>query len=230
MPTIVATATGKNTISAQMTTLPASPGPNHRAISGARARIGVACAATRYGRQEPLDERAARQRVADDERRARHRPRSRARPRRASSPGAAGSSRPTTPTNQRATTVPGGGRMNGGKPLTITTSCQTSEEDDERRRERIATATRLTRPTSSPRWRRISRAVARDDGGVEVGDRPRPWQLHGEIGDDAPGPRRQDDDPVGDEDRLGDAVGDQHDRRARRAPRVAAARGRSVRG
>ena len=47
MPTIVATATGKNTISAQMTTLPSSPGPNHRAMSGARARIGVAWAATR---------------------------------------------------------------------------------------------------------------------------------------------------------------------------------------
>ena len=49
IPTIVAIATGKNTISAQMTTLPSSPGPNHRAMSGARARIGVACAATRYG-------------------------------------------------------------------------------------------------------------------------------------------------------------------------------------
>jgi hypothetical protein len=47
MPTIVATATGKKTISAQMTTLPGSPGPNHSAMSGARARIGVACAATR---------------------------------------------------------------------------------------------------------------------------------------------------------------------------------------
>ncbi len=49
IPTIVAIATGKKTISAQMTTLPRSPGPNHRAMSGARARIGVACAATRYG-------------------------------------------------------------------------------------------------------------------------------------------------------------------------------------
>ncbi len=36
-------------MSEQMTTFPGSPGPNHRAISGARARIGVAWAATRYG-------------------------------------------------------------------------------------------------------------------------------------------------------------------------------------
>ena len=49
MPTIVATATGKNTISVVMTSFDASPVPNHRAISGARARIGVAWAATRYG-------------------------------------------------------------------------------------------------------------------------------------------------------------------------------------
>ena len=49
MPTIVATATGKNTMSAQMRTLPSSPGPNHNAMSGARARMGVAWAATRYG-------------------------------------------------------------------------------------------------------------------------------------------------------------------------------------
>jgi hypothetical protein len=49
IPTIVATATGKNTMSAQMTILPVRPSGNHRAISGARARIGVAWAATRYG-------------------------------------------------------------------------------------------------------------------------------------------------------------------------------------
>ena len=47
MPTIVAIATGKKTISAQMTTLAVRPGPNHSASSGARARIGVAWAATR---------------------------------------------------------------------------------------------------------------------------------------------------------------------------------------
>ena len=47
MPTIVAMATGKKTMSAQMTTLLSSPGPNHRASSGARARIGIAWAATR---------------------------------------------------------------------------------------------------------------------------------------------------------------------------------------
>ena len=47
MPTIVAMATGKNTISEQMTTLLSSPVPNHKTSSGARARIGIAWAATR---------------------------------------------------------------------------------------------------------------------------------------------------------------------------------------
>ena len=49
MPTIVETATGKKTISAQIATFDSRPVPNHSASSGARARIGVACAATRYG-------------------------------------------------------------------------------------------------------------------------------------------------------------------------------------
>jgi hypothetical protein len=49
MPTIVAIATGKNTIRAQITTLLASPLPNHSTSSGARTRIGIAWAATRYG-------------------------------------------------------------------------------------------------------------------------------------------------------------------------------------
>ena len=52
-----------------MTTLPARPGPNHSASSGARARIGVAWAATRYGESEALGERRAGEAVADDERR-----------------------------------------------------------------------------------------------------------------------------------------------------------------
>ena len=47
MPTMVATATGKNTIRVVITSLLASPVPNHSAISGASARIGVAWAATR---------------------------------------------------------------------------------------------------------------------------------------------------------------------------------------
>ena len=49
MPTIVATATGKNTMRPQITTLLTRPGPNHNASNGASARIGVAWAATRYG-------------------------------------------------------------------------------------------------------------------------------------------------------------------------------------
>ena len=56
MPTIVATATGKNTISVQITSLDGSPLPNHRTMSGASARTGVAWAATRYG----LSSRSAR--------------------------------------------------------------------------------------------------------------------------------------------------------------------------
>ena len=46
-PTMVATAIGKKTMSAQMMTLDRSPVPNQSAIKGASARIGVACAATR---------------------------------------------------------------------------------------------------------------------------------------------------------------------------------------
>ena len=48
-PTAVETATGKNTMSEQITILLSNPGPNHRMSSGARARIGVDWAATRYG-------------------------------------------------------------------------------------------------------------------------------------------------------------------------------------
>ena len=47
MPTIVATATGKNTISVQITSFDGSPVPNHSAMSGASASTGVAWAATR---------------------------------------------------------------------------------------------------------------------------------------------------------------------------------------
>ena len=48
---------------------------------------------------------------------------------------------------------------------------------------------------------------------VEVGDRPRPREVDRDVGDDPAGARRQDDDTVGDQDRLGDAVGDHDDRR-----------------
>ena len=47
MPTIVATATGKKTMSVVITSLETRPDPNHSTISGARASTGVAWAATR---------------------------------------------------------------------------------------------------------------------------------------------------------------------------------------
>ena len=46
---MVAMAIGKNTMSAQITTRASSPPPNQMSSSGARARIGTACAATMYG-------------------------------------------------------------------------------------------------------------------------------------------------------------------------------------
>jgi len=46
MPTIVPTAMGKKQMSAQMSTRLPRPVPNHSAMRGAKARIGVACAAT----------------------------------------------------------------------------------------------------------------------------------------------------------------------------------------
>ena len=67
MPTIVAMATGKKTISAQMTTLPASPGPNHRTSSGARTRIGIGLGRDEVGRGEPLDQVAPGQPVAGEQ-------------------------------------------------------------------------------------------------------------------------------------------------------------------
>ena len=45
-PTVVATTIGKKQMRAQMSTLDSSPLPNQSTISGARARIGVAWAAT----------------------------------------------------------------------------------------------------------------------------------------------------------------------------------------
>ena len=88
-PTIVATATGKNTISVVMTSLLGRPVPNHRAMSGASARIGGRLGRDEIRAEQPLREprpaRAARRR------RARRWPRSRSRagPRRASSRSAA---------------------------------------------------------------------------------------------------------------------------------------------
>jgi len=49
MPTMVAMAIGKKTISAQIRTRASRPPPNQMSSSGASARIGTACAATIYG-------------------------------------------------------------------------------------------------------------------------------------------------------------------------------------
>ena len=46
MPTMVAIAIGKKTMSAQIATRASSPPPNQMSSSGARARIGIAWAAT----------------------------------------------------------------------------------------------------------------------------------------------------------------------------------------
>ena len=53
---------------------------------------------------------------------------------------------------------------------------------------------------------------------VEVGDGSRPGDVDRDVGDDAPGSWGQDDDPIGDQDRLGDAVGDHDDGRCRALP------------
>ena len=48
--------------------------------------------------------------------------------------------------------------------------------------------------------------------------RSRPRDVDRDVGDDAPGSWREDDDAIGDQDRLGDAVGDHDDRRRRAVP------------
>ena len=140
--------------------------------------------ATRYGDSRRSTSALRARRVADES----ADPAPTAKPR-ATSPSvassAAGSCRP--PKRRRTSAqrrLPGGGRMNGGKPL----------DDHDRlpdRDERRASAPTIgsDRPSvmtaaASPRCRRISRAVARDDGRIEVVDRPRSGQLHGHVGDD----------------------------------------------
>ncbi len=58
----------------------------------------------------------------------------------------------------------------------------------------------------------------RDRGCVEVGDRARTLDGDRDVGDHSARTRRHHDDAVGNEDRLGDAVGDHHDRRGRSLP------------
>ena len=56
------------------------------------------------------------------------------------------------------------------------------------------------------------------DGRVQVCDGAWARQLHGQVRDHAAGPWREHHDAVGHEDRLGDAVGDQHDGRGGTLP------------
>ena len=114
IPTIVETAIGKNTIRAQMTTLLVRPGPNHSASSGARARIGVAWAATMYG--ETIRSTSARpgEPVAGDEADDGPDEQARGRSRRASTRRAARSRHQPSRGRTGDATDSGGGRMNGG--------------------------------------------------------------------------------------------------------------------
>ena len=95
--------------------------------------------------------------------------------------------------------------------------------------ERLTSELRGT-PGASRRRCRRSRAAARvaevagsrDRSGrgrlVEIGDRPRPRQLDRDVGDDATGTRRQDDDPVGDRIASGMLWVTMHDRRRGAVP------------
>ena len=177
-------------------------------------------------RGEALDERAPREHVADDERRARPRRRSPS----ATSTSVVAKCGQIVPSGQarRRTapaTVSGGGRMNGGQPA------------DQRRSPARPARRRRTprRPgTSRARSRRELAPRRADDGArrvrvasVEVAEVARiscavrdtaassrsaivrgRGRSTGMSADDPARARRQDDDPVGDEDRLGDAVGD----------------------
>ena len=69
-PTMVATAIGKKTMSAQMMTLDRSPVPNQSAIKGASARIGRRLRRHQVGGEQPLGEPRASQRVARQQREA----------------------------------------------------------------------------------------------------------------------------------------------------------------
>ena len=214
IPTIVATATGKNTISEQMTTLPARPGPNHKAMSGARARIGVAWAATRYGE-------ASRSTSAL---RASAYPATSPRP----APTANPSATSTRVVNRCGWIVPavqavsepthdGGGRGQDERREAThdDDGLPEQQEDDERgpdREEcRPAHAGRLALAEVSPHLRAPSRdTTAASRSSIERGR----GSSTGMSATTRPGLRRHHDDPVGDEDRLGDAVRDQHDRRS----------------
>ena len=77
--------------------------------------------------------------------------------------------------------------MNGGSPLTTTIDLPEQEEHDERPDDRQRRPTRLMR-RPRPRWRRTSRAVADTTASSRSAIEPRPRQVHGDVGDDAPGP------------------------------------------
>ena len=183
------------------------------------------------GRGETLEEGAPREPVADDQREPGadreaeddldHRRRRNA-------------ARPCRPARRRRTaspTVSGGGRMNGGE---AGDDDDDLPDQDERRRRRATTGSQPERVTTRPpaarrrrrrrRPRRSGRSIGLGEVGpdlargpgrgriVEVGDRPWTRQVDRDVGDDATGARREHDDPVGDQDRLWDAVGDHHDR------------------
>ena len=105
---------------------------------------------------------------------------------------------------------------------------------DERRRRRTAPTHRTAQPAGSrrgtpsagrrppsPRCARISRGGVATRRRASRSSRERGrGGVDRDVGDDAARPRRHHDDAVGEEDRLGDAVGDDHDRRSRSAPRA----------
>ena len=75
----------------------------------------------------------------------------------------------------RPATASGVGRMNGGKPPTTTTACQTSDEDGQRRRPTHGEPGRCgLRAAPSRGAARISAAVPAATAGVERVERPRP--------------------------------------------------------
>ena len=133
----------------------------------------------------------------------------------------------------RTATVSGAGRMNGGRPLTTTTAFQTRTKTANAASTDSDAARVTMRAPSRRRSRRRGHGAGlrgfvvlevgpdpmRGAAGrriVERGDGPRPRQVDRDVGHDPRRARRQHDHPVGDQDRLGDAVGHDHD--GRRGP------------
>ncbi len=113
---------------------------------------------------------------------------------------------------QRPATASGVGRMNGGKPVTTTARRQTTRKIGQRGHDREPG--RALHAASS-RCDRISAAVPAATAASSASIVRGLGDSIGDLGHDPTGPRRHHDDAVGDEDRLGDAVGDHHDGRGR---------------